>query len=202
MTLENGDIVSITVEQSLLAEDVLNVFYYVWDVLEEGVIILDLLIEFRDFVWGFVRAGQNPEVVTNNFVGRNLTNGIDIETLNDGTIGTDVTGGDVSPSSLAAGYALNVGTLLTRPGSKRFAGTSEQRVDDNDYDAGGVVSSQIETAIAATLDVSGPAVGEGDMIPNIVGRDEFGALDLNRKQPVLTVAVAPTIRTQVSRRQG
>lgn len=201
MSLEDDDVLSITVEQTLLSEDVINVFYYVWNVVDAGVTLLDVLSLFKAAVWNFVRAAQTPDVTTNNFVARNLTNGVDIETLNEGTVGLDATGGDVTPSYTAIGFTLNVGTLLTRPGSKRIAGPGEQRVNDNDYDGGGTVSDDIEDKFAATLPVTGASVGEGDAIPHIVGRDILGALDLNRIQPILTVSVSPTIRTQTSRRE-
>lgn len=201
MTLENGNIVSITVDQSLLGEDVINVFYYLYQLTDAGVTLLDMLSKFRDAVWALVRVGMNPDLVTNNFIGRNLTNGIDIEVLNAGSVGLDATGGDVSPSYVAAGYALNVGSRETRPGSKRFAGTSEQRVNDNQYDAGGTTSADIETALAVTLAIIGASVGEGDGVPHIVGRDIFGDLELTRTQPILSAQVSSTIRSQVSRRE-
>lgn len=202
MALASGNKVSITVEQSLLGEEVLNIFYYVWNLVEEGVALYDLLLEFKDVVWDIVRLSQNADVVTNNFVARNLSNGVDIDTLNSGDLGLDATGGDVCPSYVAAGYALNVGTLETRPGSKRIAGPGEQRVNDNDYVPGGTVATDIETAFAATLPVTGVVVGEGDLIPYIIGRDVLGALDLLRTQPVLSCQVSATIRSQVSRRVG
>ena len=89
MAIEDNNRLSITVEQSLLGEDVLNIFYYVFNLIEAGVVLFDLLSEFETQVCDKVRLGQVPEVVTNNFVGRNLTNGVDIEVLNSGDLGLD-----------------------------------------------------------------------------------------------------------------
>ncbi|MCK5643812.1 MAG: hypothetical protein KAJ19_23635 [Gammaproteobacteria bacterium] len=198
--LDDGDILSVTVEQTSLGEDILNIFYYVYEVSLIGATILDVLLEFQQSVWTFVRGGMNPDMETNAYVGRNLSNGVDIETLVFPQIGLDITGGDISPTSLAAGYSLLVGSLETRPGSKRFAGISEQRVNDNIYDAGGVIAANIESSLAQILDVVGAVSGEGSAIPTIVGRDILGALELTRTQPVITAEVAGTVRTQVSRR--
>lgn len=202
MVLDDNDVLSITVEQELLGEDLINIFYYVWEAVNFGVTLLDILTDFKDDVWDAIRAGMNPDLSAVNFVGRNLTNGLDIDNLVGPVNGLDITGGDVSPSYVAAGYSLLVGSLETRPGSKRFAGTSEQRVNDNDYIAGGTVSADIETLLAARITVSGLLIGDGDIVPYIVGRDLLGALDLTRIQPVQAAQVSSTIRSQTSRRVG
>ena len=198
--LGDEDVIAIKVEQELLGEEVLNIFYFLYELGIIGVTLVDLLSEFKLAVWDLVRIGQHPDVSTINMQAQNLTNGVDVDDLPLSDIGVDTTGGDVLPSSTAAGYVLNVGSRETRPGGKRIAGISDARVTDNAYDAGGTISADIEDAFAVSLDVSGLIIGEGVLIPYVVGRDLLGIIDLNRIQPIASAAVSALIRTQTSRR--
>lgn len=198
--LSDDDLVSVTVEQELLGEDIINVFYFLYEVTVLGATLFDLIEDFRTNIWTYIRAGQTSELATVNLVGRNLTNGVDIEELPGIQVGLDVGAGPPMPTYVAAGYRLNVGSLETRPGGKRFAGVGETRVDDNEYIAGGTVATDIEEKLALISGVTGTVIGSGLIHPIVIGRDVLGALDLLRFQPVTTAAVATSIRSQVSRR--
>lgn len=198
--LEDGDVVKITVKQTLNAEDVINVFFYVYDLIILGVNLTDVIIDFRDQVWALIRTGQVPEIETTEIIGENVTNGVDINAVSLSIFGLDASGLAVLPSYVAAGYRLNVGDKTTRPGAKRFSGVGEGRVTDNDYDPGSGVQFNIEEILAEAITADHNPVGTALLTPVIVGRDIVGALDLTRISPIISATLAPTIRTQVSRR--
>lgn len=198
--LNDDDIVRVTVNQELAGVDIKNVFFYLIEVLVAGSTLLDVLADFRDNVWTFIRALQVSDIETLTLVGENLTNGIDIDSLTIGANGTDATGGSVQPSYVAAGYRFNVLDKTTRPGGKRFAGIGESRVIENAYNPDATANTIAIGALAYTFPIIGVPTGTGDAIPIVVGRNLDGSLDLTRFSRVSSVDDSLTIRTQTSRR--
>lgn len=199
MVIDN-DIVQINDVQVVSQQNVLNTFYYMIQVVTAGIILVDLLLEFRDQVTSAIRGIQNPNLEHVELNILNLTDGVNRDTLALGNFGSDSTGGTVSSSYVAAGWKLAVGSLLTRPGGKRFAGIGEARILGNEYDPDGGSASDVSAILDEDLLVFGAVAGEAIMVPVIVGRDVLGALDLTRVAPITQAVQQLTMRSQVSRR--
>jgi len=198
--LQDDDIVRITVKQTIVSEDIFNVFFYLVEVLVTGATLLDLLTDFRDSVWTVLQGLQSEDLTSLTAVAENLTNGIDVDTLTLNSGGLDLAAGPILPSYVAAGYRLNVIDKTTRPGAKRIAGIGETRVSFNLYSPNGAASVLAVAALATTFAYTGTPTGSGDAVPIVVGRDTFGAVDLTRFSRVSSVTELTTIRSQVSRR--
>lgn len=200
--LNDQDIIRITDEQISSSKDFVNVFFYIIDVLVVGIELLDVLADFRDNVMDFVRGVQVAATTHVDLIGENLTNGIDIDTLITGSIGTDTGGGPVLPTYVAGGYRFNVLDKTTRPGGKRISGIGEIRVASNNYDPEATAEALLVGAFAAPFTVTGTPSGTGTATPIVVGRNILGQIDLARFSVVSSVTTASFIKSQVSRRRS
>lgn len=198
--LNDGDVVQIKDVQAITGRQVLNVFFYVIEVLTAGIELLDVLISFRDLIVDDMRLIQGDHIEHTELIGENLTNGIDIETLILGLNGQDVTGGPPLPDYVAGSYRLNVGDKTTRPGGKRIAGIGESRVISNTYNPVTPGNDTFVAGLSFAEAVVGVPDGAGIMVPIVVGRDALGALDLTRTSVILSATTQNNIKTQVSRR--
>lgn len=199
MSLQTGDAVRITTFATYEEQSVLNVFFYLIEVLVVGVELIDLLGEFRDSVRSFMLGIQNTGMQHNTIKGENVTNGLDVEVLVSSIAGTDSAGEQVNPFT-AAGFDLFVADRTTRKGSKRFAGVSEGRMNGNLYIGPDPETDDLSDALAAILIASGVPTGSARMTPVVVGRDATGALDLSRIADVVNALVRTNVTSQVSRK--
>jgi len=198
--LNDGDIVQITDFQRASSVDTINTFFYVVEVIVAGIELLDLMLKFRDSVQDAIRDIQTASLEHLTLGIENLTNGIDIDQIAIGEFGTDLTGGPIQPTYVAAGYKLNVADRTTRAGGKRFGGIGEDRMVGNNYNPITAADAALETALSAALVVTGAILGNGVMTPIVVGRDILGALDLDRTAVIISANSFASIRSQVSRR--
>lgn len=200
MALADGDIIRITDKQSLSGQDILNVFFYVVDILVAGVTLADLITEFKDQIVEIIRDVQAIELNHARLIAENLTNGIDIDSSTINLVGTDTTGGTVLPSYVAGSYRLFVDDKTTRRGSKRIGGIGEDRVSQDNYDPDLTANALVNAALSANIEVAHIPSGDATFTPIVVGRDEFGDLELGRFSVVTSAASSETISSQVSRK--
>lgn len=209
MSLNIGDILKITQNQSFLGQLLQNVYFY--RVLSlptppEGETVYDhIVLRFNADVGIPMRVLQSTACNHTVYRVDNLTNGIDFseQTINvPGTMGEEA-----SPSYNALNFILRRSTALTRNGSKRVGGLGEQASNGN-------------TCIiaAGTLAAYANAVADGlftaDALPVkfaeavIVGRTLVPAsdppsyeLDLSKINPIASAAFT-AMSTQRSRKAG
>jgi hypothetical protein len=202
MTLEIGDLLELSVRQTLLGEQCFNIYQYVCSGLVGDVHLLNFLQEVRDTMIPEQVALQSQDVNVDELRAENLSNGLDFSVLGvdiDGTIAVPS-----MPSATAAAFKLEVATRETRPGSKRLCGLSEDDVTGNLW----APAAPDLTAYLAQLESW--IVAEGDDPPDnatfimqIIGRDPITKqYDLDRRQHVSNVSVRGTVTTQTSRRAG
>lgn len=153
-----GDLFQITSYQTLLNEDILNVYYYRQTVI--GTMapsdLIDLLNAFKTNVIDQVRKEQVDTLVHTLLEVRNLSNNLDIATIIPGVSGmVAAAAAAILPTYVTVGYKLVRESLVTRHGYKRFSGLSEAQVTGNTYvPASAANVTAIQTALA--MDLGGP----------------------------------------------
>lgn len=156
MGIALGDLLQIVDVQSYLGEQILNVYYYRWF----SAPVLDntayepLIDDFKNEVIMYVRPVQNTALIHERVILKNLSNGIDfaeVEIDVAGAIATPI--GERLPSYMALGYQLVRDSLVTRSGSKRFAGLSDSQVQENSYAGNTEDAEAVEEALSRNLTV-------------------------------------------------
>lgn len=145
-----GDIIRITDRQTLLGQQVLNVYFYRVQSLT-GITgdYLDLFAStFQDVVLDDVKNIQHVELQHVGLFLENITNGVDIAEYTDGfPQGGMIDGGDVMPPFVSFGFQLLRESRTTRNGYKRFGGVPEDSVTDGVYTGAGGDITAVEEAL-------------------------------------------------------
>lgn len=199
MAWNQGDIVSVTFNQQMYEQDMLNkVFWRIVSVV--GTVIIEEILDFllQEFV-NSITATQIDALAHTTQTVLNETDGISFvlaQITDPGHIADDGT----AASFNAAGLTKVVGTRLTRPGGIRIAGVPASGIQDNDLTSAmivlyGVFATWLEDS-HTYIDSGG---GEMTFEPVVVGRTPLGAIDLARVNPVTGVGNI-RLTSQVSRR--
>lgn len=207
MAIAVNDIIQITDFQTLLGQQIANVYFYRITAVEALADLGDLSTAFVTGVMEEVESLQST-VLTHTLLSiRNLTNGIDIADIPlTGHIG-EATGGDTLPTYCAFSFRLVRTNGTTRHGAKRIAGALENMIAGNDVTAPVLATlNGLAHVFSDDLVVTGTVDHDLTAEPIIVGRvpqgnANAGALDLTKINPV---ASAQYVRfsTQVTRRAG
>jgi len=205
--MDVGDILQFTARYTYIGVEMLNVFFYI---VKTGGVGGDLATtvsgSFAPNVLGQVRNLQISDTEYIDIVGRNH-----MSLAADVTVPYAVTGnyvaGSGSPTFVSIGFRLNRDSRLTRNGSKRFGGISEDATDVNSPNYTGTIVADVEAALSADLDIlTSLEASVGVMTPIIVGRCRLsdvgctpGDLDLTRFSLVSSAQVT-SVTTQSSRK--
>lgn len=208
MAISVGDILQFRVRYTYIDVEMMNVFYYiVHDTIGGGNMAATLSGSFLPNVIGQVRNLQMTAVEYIDVVGVNLTDDADEATVPYLLTG-NVAVGSGSPTFVSVGFKLVRASRNTRHGSKRFGGISEDSTDINNPVYAGTVVADVETALAAPLDLLNALEGSvGTIEPVIVGRVRFvddpehaGELDLTRFS-LVSAAQITRVTTQNTRKK-
>lgn len=130
-----GDISRLTINQSLLGQQVLNVFWYRLSQLGTGGNdAAELIDTFATDVWGDVVAIQNGQVETTLYEAVNFNDLTDFASLTSNATGSRT--GDVLPVFTSWTFQLKRAALTLRNGRKAVAGVSESDQADGQPTAG------------------------------------------------------------------
>lgn len=199
--IEEGNILKITDGQVLLGETLFNIYWYRVEDHTPPVDLTNILSQFILDVINAVRASQSDEVMHIQPRIDDVTDGVSFAIDPGSYQGTRATTPPL-PSFTAWAYRLNRATKVTRPGQKRIAGIMEGDVGNNGVTPNPTVYDPVIAAMEMDIIVDNPVGLDTLITPVIVGRDEFGALDLTRINNVTSVALNPIVSTQVSRKPG
>lgn len=154
MTIATGDLLQIVDNQTYLGEDLMNVYYYRWFSAPalDNVVYDDLLDDFKEVVVNKVIAVQVEQLEHTTLEIKNLSNGIDFRVLTLELTG-DIPAADdaLLPSYQAMTFQLIRDSLVTRNGSKRYAGVIESAVEGNEFVGYDSAIAAIETALSDKL---------------------------------------------------
>lgn len=197
MALNTGDIIQLIDRQLYLGQIVLNIYHYKVDVGNGILSELALLTDWALNKLPIILQVQDQQMVHTELRADNLTDGISFATLAVAQGGALAGAG--TPSSIAIGWRFNVTTKVTRPGGKRIGGITEGQTDGNTLIIDPVDKGLLEDTFFDIMDIGVPP---GTVVLNnvVVGRDEFGHLDLARTQRVSSGLIASDVTTQASRR--
>lgn len=210
MSAAVGDILKVTLHETFLGQKIENVFFYRLTGVPSpaaGETFEQLVAERFNVVVAFhVRAIQSTFCLNTIIRVDNITNGIDFYEL---TVGV---AGDLAADPLASFDAINFvlrrTTGITRNGSKRIGGLTENGVSGNTVIIAAGTLNPLEASLSADL-VTADAVPVAFAEPVIVGRifdPTVGAsggyvLDLTKINPIAS-ASATAVSTQRSRKAG
>ena len=196
-----GDVIRIIVQQSLLGEQVRNVYHYE-TTLASGT-------DTPQDIWDAFRLAVIVPVSLAQHVGLSYDLAV-IEDLNDELFFEEIPlafagllTGLAMPSFVAFGVKLLRTFKTTRNGSKRFAGVREENVDDNQQNLTPAVSGPIEVGLATLLDLTVLPALSGAYTPVIFRPGSLGPpIVVEFSNPVKSAQVAANITTQNSRKAG
>lgn len=200
-----GDILRGTFVGTYLNQQIVNVFFWEIDSQSTGNLVLgDFATEIVTRFDNDVVSVLNVGLVYDTFTLENLTNQIGLADLGINLVGGNT--GQNMPSSVALGVRLNRATKLTRNGAKRFAGLSEDKVNNNQLQLNSVERAQIEGFCGTDyfyLDYDGQGNDVG-LDPVIVGRTKNASgvyeLDLTRVNNVNSATLRNFVSTQNTRK--
>lgn len=198
MSISVGDVLRLTSCQNIFGELACNVFFYVVAAWTGNLDYEDILDEFNTTVSGAQAAMQTSDVVYDNLLVENVTNGIDFASLSTG-LPTGAKSPPTLPSYVAAGFRLDRATAVTRNGFKRIAGIRESGVVENEF-----TDATDPTAIAYAGVLDSPLILDvnDELTPVIVGRLPGGGLDLTKLNNIQGVTIKDLITTQNSRKES
>lgn len=172
MSIEVADLIQIDARITHLDREAHNIFHYRVASRDVGITYTDLANHFEDWWALAVSPITLSSAVLTLITITNLTNGLDIHEQVSTQAGLE--GGDNAPSFVAWGFRLIRTTRLTRHGSKRFVGVSEDDTVGNDPSAG--IEAELATCaakLAAGVFVSGTTI-DVTLTPVIIGRTLVG----------------------------
>jgi hypothetical protein len=204
MAYLTGDIVRIAIEQTYVAQQGLNVYFYQLVVDDSAMDALDIIRAFNLEMTTKLRVLLRSDVTIGRIRLDNISNGLDFGEVFLNQAGTNPGAGNMPPF-VAAQVKLVTATKETRAGYKRYWGLSEGDVAGESvggsWTAGAGTSFVAEHAVTQNI-VDDDASAMGTMTPVVVGRFPTGAYDLTRVQPITNATLFPLVTTQVSRRRG
>lgn len=204
MPLNIGDVLKLTVFQSYLGQQVLNVqWYYVTNLGQAPTDPADIVEDLADQWYNAIRTFQ---LSTNQYVRAVLeVNGkpdFGQYTYAPGSAGA-VTTGNAMPPYVTYAVRLNRLTKLVRNGQKRFAGVSEEAVSNGTITVAQqtTIRDAAEEVLTGTLLVSDAAAPDrnANISPIIWGGVDL-QYPLGRYSFVETITVSPNVTTQNSRK--
>jgi hypothetical protein len=206
MTMAIGDILEMTLFQTFLSQQLLNVFYFELDSKESLVGYDDLAVAFSSVVLGDMQAIQSTSLAYTQLRIKNLTNGIDLheEPLSDTGA---ISAGDNDRSFTAAAFRLNRTTTVTRHGQKRVGGLREGTFEGNSIATGWATAlGNLASAFATPIERSGTVEHDVVASPVIIGRTlNIGTgryeLDISKVNPVASCQFTH-VTTQTTRTAG
>lgn len=144
-----GDVLRLTDRQTLLGQQVLNVYFFrVTSITGLASNYLEVFCTwFDEHVVDPVTATQHQELAHVELYAENISNGVDIFTFTDGYPKDGLIGaGEVMPPFVSWGIQLIRESRVTRNGYKRIGGVSEGAVSDGVIEASyaGVVATAAE----------------------------------------------------------
>jgi hypothetical protein len=169
MSLVVNDILQVDARVTHLGREAHNVFHYKLISMDAGLGYADIANHFADWYSLAVAPITIASAVLDLVTITNLTNGLDIheQTVSEAGLIT----GDNAPSFVAWGFRLIRGSRLTRHGSKRFVGVSEDSTLGNEPQA--TIVDELNTCASKLHEgilVSGTTI-DVTLQPVIVGRD-------------------------------
>lgn len=205
-----GDIIQIVANQSYGGQLMQNIHFYRLDSIPAQDDYPDMYEYFGqrfNVIVGIpMRALQVSDVEHTFYSVKNVTNGIDFF---DVAINADgLLGAPLAASFLALNFILRRSNGLTRNGSKRLGGLSENASEGNDITASPALIAALEAAYSAPLSTS-DAIPVDFATPVIVGRTNVSLdpdepeyeLDLDKINPIASSSVT-AISTQRTRKLG
>lgn len=206
MALNIGDIVKVTDVQNFLGQEVLNVYFYevtaAPEVAGDNTPYEQICASFNADVRIYALPIQSVQLTHSVTRVDNLTNGLDFA-----EVAVSVAGQD-NGAPLASFYALNFilrrTTKLTRNGSKRLAGITENNVDGNGWSNSYTPLNNYGNAVASPLLDAAEPTANPFASPVIVGRRLVGEkyeYDLSKINPIASAGVT-AVSTQRSRKVG
>lgn len=195
------DTFRLTVHMTGMGQEFINVFYY-----RDTAILGPTPVAVAQGFWDNVKAAWRAFWPNSS----NFTfDRVDCEQLSDThpfgsyaitgaeVFGTRTVSGDMAPPTLAGLIRLNVGTRVTRPGSKRIAGLQEGDVNYSTLASGTVTLLQtLATAFADPFNATGGTI---EMTPVIVGYPGPQNPGDPRVQDVISGTASSYVSHQVSR---
>jgi len=173
VTIALGDLLQIIDHQTYLGEDLMNVYYYRWFTAPalDNVVYTDLLDDFKEVVLDKVKEVQVSALEHTTLEIKNLSNGVDFALLVVDETGVIPAAEDaLLPSYVSMGFRLLRDSLVTRNGSKRYAGVIETAVEGNEFVGYGAAIAAIETALSDNLhtgliETAAPIIPKRPLVP-------------------------------------
>lgn len=197
-----GDVFRITMCAELFEQQVCNVFYYIVAAWTGNVSLEDVLNEFIDTVIDPVRQAQSNSLVYQDLSIAD-TNQPEVFFEMPLTVAGIGAASPSLPSYAAFGFKLVRTDRSTRNGAKRFAGVPEAAVTGNAIvSPTATVYTNIETALAANLVVTGTGGGAATLNPCIVRFSPLDPYQISELNLVSEAQIQPNATTQNSRKPG
>ena len=183
----------IRLRQTMLGQNIVNIFYYKDDETGPAVGLSAVTTAFNDLVLPAVFDIQSFEVEGVDLRTRLLGGGVEDVISLAGQFGARV--GDAQPSFNAYGFKLIRTNINIRNGSKRFAGVAEADTDGNNPtpEMDGILAD-VATALAETLILTNSA----ELTPVIFRQDSF--IDPDWFGSIVAGASFQKLTSQVSRK--
>lgn len=198
MTWAVDDVITIKLHQFYLGQEVINKLTY--NIVDFGVSAdIDTLLEILESVLidVFIPLQVSSLLHYKQRID-NLTDTISFVEQLTAISGTAL--GESTSSFVAAAFKKVVATKITRPGSMRMAGVSENAMSGNTWAPGVTEKANLETVLGANItnELSPP---ENITIAPIIARFSVaGPPDIYLINPVTSVAASPNLTSQVSRK--
>lgn len=200
-----GDIVQVTHKYQAAGETALNVFYYEITAQTQADEPLLTWLDELSTQWDTgLREIWHTSTISTSIRADNLTNGVEFAEIATGWNGNQA--GEPAPSFVAIPVRLNRTTKVTRNGSKRISGITEDLFNGNAVVLSGNQAPGIYTYCATSYlftDVDG-AGNDVQITQRIVGRTKNAQgvyeLDLAKVNPIGGVVIGANISTQNSRK--
>lgn len=164
-----GDLWEITLRQSFLDQECLNVFgYEETEALDPVLTPTDVAGWFRSVFEAPLEAALSTGWSATQIDIRQVTGGVTIGDIAQTTwVGSY--SGTATPSSVAFGFRLNRASGASRHGYKRFVGCCQEQMSGNTYTASATLMNNIAAALLANVD--DPAgITDGILRPRIISR--------------------------------
>lgn len=196
--MQAGDIMRIIDEQQIQSQKVQNVYYYSVGTVAGAPTLQDISDEFETQVINVLDDVQSDTLEHVTVFVDNLNSTVEFEEFAINSFGAQVS--EPLPSFAAMTVRLNRTTKLTRNGSKRIAGITENLVLNGVLSLPGANRDAIEAALEMVL-LAGTSPNDVDLTPVIIPRLAGGGLDLLNPNVVKSATVV-NISTQNSRKLG
>ena len=193
------DVITVKLHQFYLSQEVVNKLTY--NIVDFGVSAdIDTLLDILETALiDFFLPLQVTTLLHYSQRIDNLTDTVSFAQKISGFYGTAL--GESVASFVAAAFKKNVGSKVTRPGSMRMAGISENAMDGNDWDPGSTEKANLQTALGANIS-NGLSAPNNIVIEPIIARLVTpGPPATFIKNSVTSVQAKIQLTSQVSRKE-